>query len=140
MVTLQQSALLQNSRWWYLDVNMLSAHLMVSPEKSLLAWLFPSLVCLSDSAGNEASTASWVTSPLNWEGISQQGRFACTSSCSWTSFLLFGNDIYDLHFLNCCLAGAFLSWMLKHAVVKSAIWINFFFMQFNEHWQQTIMK
>ena len=66
-----------------------------------------------------------------------QGHFACTSSCSWILFPVLGKDIDCLHyFCKSLLMGTFLSWILKHAVVKSTIWVNFFFTHYNGHWLQ----
>ena len=125
-----------------LDISLASAETPYSKKMGAMAmagsWNYKQLDCLSsDSPGNEASTASWVKSSVSYEGISQQGRFACTSSCSWILFLVFGNDIYYLHYFSkSLLTGTFLSWILKHAVVKSTIWINFFFTHYNGHWLQ----
>ena len=55
------------------------------------------------------------------------GLLCLQLSCSWILFLVFGSDIDYLHYFSkSLLTGAFFSWILKHAVVKSTIWINIF--------------
>ena len=71
----------------------------------------------------------WRINSIMGNIISELGRDFTTGSLHALEsfFLVFGSDIDYLHYFSkSLLTGAFFSWILKHALVKSTIWINIF--------------